>query len=325
MTALSTQDILVLQALGAQAKLARSRLEHDRAVHAVLLIAQQHRDAEIGWATLARAIGISASTLRAWRRRDRPAKRALPAPTAPPHVRPRPAAGKGAGQADGTSLDATDRLVTSQSQLTDLATISASITTESLSIAEGIAVRPARRRVLIFTGDPRPGRNVFDPEAALIRDQLQATTIGHRHVAMIGLGEIASSIDRERPAVLHVCAHRGNGGLALSLEGKPLFVDPHDLANAIERARCRPRCAILNFCSSAEIAARLARRIPAVIAWPGPVEDEQAACFAGQLYRHIASGIRLLQCVTEAAHVVITCWPQLEAPALHGTWHDPVM
>jgi transposase-like protein len=299
-------------------------LEHDLAVYVVVQVARQYRDAGIRWATLARAIGINASTLRAWRRRDHHPKEILPAPTVPPNIMRRSATPTRAEAAQRTSLSTTD--IHNESQITNLTTTSNSMTTASLSVTtDAAAVRPPRRRVLVLTGDPRPGGNLFDPEVAFIRDRLQATTIGHRHVAMIGLSEVSSSIDQERPAVLHICAHRGSGGIALSLEGTPFFIDPHDLGEAIERARHSPRCAVLNFCSSEEIARRLTPRMPAVIAWPGPVEDAQTACFARELYQQIATGIRLHQCVAEAAHVITTCWPQLEAPVLHGTWHDPVM
>ena len=92
---------------------------------------------------------------------------------------------------------------------------------------------------------------------------------------MVELGEIAGTIDRERPAVIHVSAHNGLGGVALALNHQPLRVDPHQLASAVERARHRARGIVLNFCSSQEVGVRLARSIPAVMAWPGPMPVAQ--------------------------------------------------
>ena len=132
-------------------------------------------------------------------------------------------------------------------------------------------------------------------------------------------------IDRERALVLHVCAHRGDGGLVLSDDGRPLHVDPQEVAGAIERARHRSRCAILNFCASSEIAPRLVRLIPAVISWPESVEDDQAACFSNQLYRMITNGARIADAVSESARLVANRWPELAPPALQGAWRDPVL
>lgn len=323
--ALLAEETLRLQALGALVKDAHSRAERDVHIDTVLLVVHQHRDAGITWAVLARALGISSSTLRDWRRRDRPTKPTLPervpAMVIQPVQRPR----EEPSRLLTRSTDAATSLSVTQVQhASQTASSSAVSVARSSNLATPAGV-PPRRMVLVLTGDPRPGGNLFDPEVARIRDRLHGMSVRHRHVAMIGLGEIAGVVDQERPAVLHLCAHRGPGGLALSLDERPHFVTPDDVAAALERARHAPRCAILSFCSSIEIAARLARRIPAVITWPGQVEDEQATCYVGQLYRHVVAGVRLPDAVTEAGRVVATCWPELAPPALRGRWGDPVM
>lgn len=323
--ALLAEETLRLQALGALVKDAHSRAERDVHIDTVLLVVHQHRDAGITWAVLARALGISSSTLRDWRRRDRPTKPTLPervpAMVIQPVRRPR----EEPSRLLTRSTDAATSLSVTQVQhASQTASSSAVSVARSSNLATPAGV-PPRHRVLVLTGDPRPGGNLFDPEVAQIRERLHGTFIGHSHLAMISLGEIAGVVDQERSTVLHLCAHRGPGGLALSLDGQPHIVAPDDLADALERARRAPRCAVLSFCSSIDIAARLARRIPAVITWPGQVEDEQAACYANQLYRHIIAGVRLPDCVTEAGHVVATRWPELDPPTLRGRWNDPVV
>lgn len=298
---LTTEEMLRLQALGALVRASHRRRERDLHIDTVVLVVRQQRDAGVPWPTLARAVGFSASTLRRWRRRDRQEKPSVPVRTEPTIPEPDRGPRSGSGPPAGPSADATSTAHISQSQHLNRASTANSVSSSGTSsVGWSAESRPTRRRVLILTGDPRPGGNTFDPEVACIRDRLNGTTVGHSHLAMISLGEIATGIDRERPAVLHICAHRGLGGLALGMDGREHVVSPDDLAEAIERARHRPRCAVLSFCSSAELAPRLARRLPAVITWPGPVEDDQAACFTGQLYRQIACGVRLPAGVTEA-------------------------
>jgi hypothetical protein len=330
--ALPPEEILRLQALGDLVR--RSHDSRERAVHidTLLLVARQHRDAGVRWAVLARAIGISSSTLRRWRLHDRPAKPISPDRATVTIPGPNQQRSDRHGLPARHPAEVTGSLYASQSQhANQTTTANQTATTNSHAViglsstASATPGLPPRRRILVLTGDPRPGGNTFDPEVASIRDCLHATSVRHRHVTMIGLDEIATVLDQERPAVLHVCAHHALAGLPLSLDGRPHWVSPDDLAAAIGRSRHRPRCAVLSFCSSLEIASHLARRIPAVVAWPGPVEDEQAACCAGRLYRHIAAGTTLPAGVTEAGQVVATRWPELRSPALYGRWRDAVL
>ena len=75
--ALTADEILRLQHLGALVRRAHTRSERSVHVDTVLLVVRQHREVGITWSSLARAVGVNASTLRRWRRRDRPVKGVL--------------------------------------------------------------------------------------------------------------------------------------------------------------------------------------------------------------------------------------------------------
>src|SRR5262245_2548276 len=93
-------------------------------------------------------------------------------------------------------------------------------------------IRPAAAFALVLTGDPRPGKNVFDVEVSMIRQHLPLGS-RYEHLAMIELGEIAATIDRCQPTVLHIVAHRSETGVMLSKRQDPFAVDVVDLAEAI--------------------------------------------------------------------------------------------
>lgn len=318
---LSVEEVLRLQGLGARVRNAGSRIERDLAIDATMVVARRHRDTPVAWTTLARSIGIGDSTLRRWRRRNAPPVAPLPPVDPPTILQDSGPSHAEAGVETEPSLGASGELAANLS--TPESTVSNSVDSTVRTLID-IADVPARRRVLVLTGDPRPGRNVFDVEVARIRLEL-GTSIGHPHIAMVELGEIAKNIDRERPAVIHVAAHRGSGGIALSLRDRTLFVDPHALLDAIERARHRPRCVVLNFCRSDEVADRLSRTAVSAVTWSGQFYDEQAVCFTGEFYRQMAQGAQLPRCFEEAKHLTATLWTDVTGPNLHGSWRDPLL
>jgi hypothetical protein len=328
---LPAEQILHLQALGARVRHAGSPVERELAVHDALDAAWRLRDAGIAWTGLS---GVTRD------QRDHPAppapagahRQAATARPGPPQILPTADTGPGGDPRAGLDCaghTAADRYAHGHTSSTG------SILAHSLSSAGQSALSGTtsgrsrlavpRRAVLVLTADPRPGPNTFDPEVENMRRWLDVASVDLRHLAMVGLGEVARAVDREQPAIVHVSAHRGLGGLALTMNGNAHFVDPGELAAALERAQHRPRCTVLGFCASDDVAGRLTRSTPSVISWPGPVDDRQSACFTGELYRQVAAGDPLPRCVEEASHTARSHWPSLDPPILHGRWRDPVL
>jgi hypothetical protein len=139
----------------------------------------------------------------------------------------------------------------SQSQSQTL-TFTASV---SISARGGAEIRDAltpssgTRRVLVVSGDPRPAKNFFGPEAAAIRRCLSSAYIDVRELACIELGELARYLDELCPSVLHIAAHSSFGGISLSLDGLPLSVGYEAFTATVKRS-FRPRLVVMNLCGS---------------------------------------------------------------------------
>lgn len=181
----------------------------------------------------------------------------------------------------------------SWAQATPSSSLSAPVTSAP---ASGLASRQA---VLVLTGDPRRGGNVFDLEVA--------------------------AIDRARPVVLHVSAHNGCGGVVLSSHGREHIADPVEVADAIDRADHRPTCIVLGFCGSDLIACQVARTTPAVISWPGGVSDEQGTYFADEFYRQLVMRGSLGRAFREGCVMVNSRCVGIAAPVLRSRWHGPLL
>lgn len=143
--------------------------------------------------------------------------------------------------------------------------------------------------VLACTGDPRPGRNDFASELAVIRDRVEPRFIMTERT-MIELAELPDCVDRSRPAVLHVAAHSQDGALFLSHRGEPISIQHAHLVKALLLARHRPSILVLNFCGSLALHPHAQQVSTAVVCWPDRVNDKQCREFADRLYRGLAAG-----------------------------------
>jgi transposase-like protein len=298
---------------------------------------------------MSRALGVSPSTLRRWRQLDAvpkpaPGRQGPPLTPLPPLTERARAASAAiavgltdsaflsasSASASSASTSASAQSVPSSGRESAAASISAWVreapSASSSSRADGSAPGLASRQaVLVLTGDPRRGGNVFDLEVAAIRRQLFSGLVTSRHLVMIELGEIAAAIDRERPVVLHVSAHNGCGGVVLSSHGREHIVDPVEVADAIDRADHRPTCVLLEFCGSDLVARQVARTTPAVISWPGEVSDEQGTYFAEEFYRHLAMRGTLGRAFREGCASVNSRCAGIAAPVLRSRWQGPLL
>lgn len=288
---------------------------------------------------MSRALGVSPSTLRRWRRLDVVAKSA-PARWGSPFPALTEAAGATStftlGQSEPALLSSSysSSYSSSSAPSRDSESVAAPIPAWARTVPDSSPSAPAAgasaqgiicQSVLVLTGDPRRGANVFDLEVAAIRRQLVPGLVTSQHLAMVELGEVAAAIDRARPLVLHVCAHSGCGGVVLSSHGREHIVDPVEVANAIDRADYRPACVVLGFCRSDLVASQVARTVPAVISWPSELSDEQGTCFAAEFYRHLVMHGSLERAFGEGSAMVNSRCSGVAAPVLRSRWHGPLL
>jgi hypothetical protein len=146
----------------------------------------------------------------------------------------------------------------------------------------------------VISGDPRPGGNMFGPEAAIIRRHMSPAYVDVRERACIELAELSYELDTLRPTVLHIAAHSAFGGLFLSLNGSARCVGYEAVAAIIERS-FRPRLIVLCACGSHKPSRSLTKLVGALITWPALIDDDLCRLFAGQLYLSLAHGGRSLQ------------------------------
>ncbi|MCM2428565.1 hypothetical protein [Streptomyces sp. RKAG337] len=173
-------------------------------------------------------------------------------------------------------------------------------------------------KVLYVSGDPRPGRNNFGPEAACIRQSLAGSYVLLAEMACVGLPEICPALDAHAPVALHIAAHSSFGGIHLTQEGKDLCIAHEAFCAQIARARFPPRLAVLNFCDSTPLGNELAQTVATVISWPSALSDVQAQIFAQQLYRSLAIGRSVGDSCKDAVSALTGPAPDLPSPVLHG-------
>lgn len=334
--ALPAADQLALQRLGRAVRSAGSAVERTLAAARAVQACRAHRDAGVTWTTMSRALGVSPSTLRRWRQVDIVSKPAPVRPRSPlPPLTEAPGAtGTSTGGWPDSGFPSASASASAQSAPSSggesaaasiLAWVREAPSSSSSAPTAGSAPGRARQEVLVLTGDPRRGGNVFDLEAAAIRRRLVPGLVTSRHLAMIELGEIAAAIDRERPVILHLSAHNGCGGVVLSSHSREHIVDPVEVAAAIGRADHQPACVLLGFCGSDLVAPQVARTAPAVISWPGEVSDEQGTCFADEFYRHLTMHGTLGRAFREGCATVNSRCAGVTPPVLRTRWRGPLL
>jgi len=241
----------------------------------------------VTWRSISVAIGVSVTSLRRWR------ITAPPRPTPPTPMPNRlvflpvtpPPTGVRIGQVEPIRIrrEAGERLVT-EWQLPPRAEFAG----PRLSTSEVTAVRwdtatvspvASTRRVLVATGDAQPGSNRFDREVAAIRKALELSAITVIERACVDPSEVTRHLSVHRPTVPHLSAHNAHGAVGLAIDGQTLWVDQYDMGNALVQGPA-PRLTVLNICASHTLANALIGWCPAVLYWPGTVDDDEARKFS---------------------------------------------
>lgn len=256
------------------------------AVTMVVWTAKAHRTVGVRWSDIATALGVTDTTLRRWRRADDAKPTSIPSAVAPTaHTRLPGAPDPPAAPHRYVTQTLSAHVSQNQSQHISSTESAYSRWPTAASTQPGSHTR----RVLVVTGDPRPGGNLFGPEAAVIRDRLSSAYVEVYERACIELGELSRELDNLRPSVLHLAAHSAFSGLFLSLDGNAWSVGYDAFAAIIEQS-FRPKLVVLNICDSHDLSRTLRGLVNALITWPGQTDDGRCRTFAGQLYKALASG-----------------------------------
>jgi hypothetical protein len=315
---LTASQISWLRQLAGTVRAAPTRRERTALITVVMRELWRHRDHGVSWSEIAIALGVTAKTLRRWRRIDdaKPMSLSRPTVASPSHIELPRSPGRRSDSTGSEFETISARMSQSQSQTLTF-TVSASISARGGTEIRG-ALTPSSgtHRVLVVSGDPRPGNNSLDLELAEIRWCLSSAYIDVQELPFIELSELGRYLDELCPSVLHVAAHSSFGGISLSLDGSPLSVSYEAFIATIKRS-FRPRLVVMSVCGSHALSGGLTGLVESLITWPDVVDDNQSRVFARQLYHALAAGRTVGQAYDDS-FTILERWPGLYPPVLTG-------
>lgn len=166
--------------------------------------------------------------------------------------------------------------------------------------------------VLVVTG-PQRQRNRFDREIAHMRASLSGIPMSER--VSISAHELAACMRRDRPAVLHVCAHSSDELLALHVDGRIHWASFAVVADVLLRLPA-PTLLVLNVCNCGALADLLATWATTTVYWADPIDDDTARSFSSPFYEALLGG----ESVSDAVAIARADTPQLlgQSPRING-------
>lgn len=319
---LTATEIGWLRQLALIVRAAPTDRDRTGAVMIVVRKARAHRATGVRWSDIATALGVTDTTLRRWRRADDAKPTSVPRATEPTGHTRLPGAPDPPAAPHRYAMQTLSAPVSQSRSQHIHSTESAYSRWTSRPTATRTQPGSHTRRVLVVTGDPRPGGNLFGPEAAVIRDRLSSAYVDVRERACIELGELSRELDQLHPSVLHLAAHSAFSGLVLSLDGVAWSVGYDAFAAMIERS-FRPQLVVLNRCDSHALSHLLRGLVEALITWPGQTNDDSCRAFAGQLYKALGFGDTVAQAHANSCAALEDQLPH--APLLTGTGHGTAL
>ena len=318
---LTATEIGWLRQLALIVRAAPTDRDRTDAVTIVVRKARAHRATGVRWSDIATALGVTDTTLRRWRRADDAKPTSVPRATEPTGHTRLPGAPDPPAAPHRYAMQTLSALVSQSRSQHIHSTESAYSRWTSRPTATRTQPGSHTRRVLVVTGDPRPGGNLFGPEAAVIRDRLSSAYVDVRERACIELGELSRELDQLHPSVLHLAAHSAFSGLVLSLDGVAWV-------GRVRRVRSDDRAVVvqlvvLNRCDSHALSHLLRGLVEALITWPGQTNDDSCRAFAGQLYKALGFGDTVAQAHANSCAALEGRLPH--APLLTGTGHGTAL
>ncbi|GAB3685265.1 hypothetical protein GCM10027589_54280 [Actinocorallia lasiicapitis] len=299
---------------------------HERGIAIAMALdaALRHRQAGFSRAELARALRLPEADIRDHLDRTT-------AKPQPPRAPPRPEILQDREE-DGFRNTVTSWSGTSSNWSQSLFQSSTNAISQVTSLAQvdgfpGTRVAAAARHatgVLVVSGDPRPGENLFGPEVRAIRRIVEAARLGFWELTCPEPQELPAKLTAHRPDVLHLCAHHENSGIALTgSDSVPLWTDHDTFTDLIHELPTPPKLIILSVCASTPIALKIKTAEIAVVSWPGVTYDSTAALFAEAFYQALAARMDLTAAVRAGTVTASARVPAFPAPALHGSTASP--
>jgi hypothetical protein len=288
------------------------------AIRLVVYHAERLNRDGVMWRSISVAVGVSVTSLRRWRITTPPRSTPptpmptrltfLPVTPPPSGLRIRPI------EPIPIRQEAGERLATEWQH-----PLRAELAAPRVSVSDVAPVRrdtttvfpvAATRRVLIATGDAQPGSNRFDKEVATIRKALELSVITVIERTCVDPSEITRHLSAHRPTVLHLSAHSAYGAIGLAVDGQTHWIDQNLIRIALTQGPA-PRLTVLNICASQMLANALIGWCPAVLYWPGVVDDDQARKFSDALYRSFAIGMTIAKATASSLPVCGEVPPRL--------------
>lgn len=138
--------------------------------------------------------------------------------------------------------------------------------------------------------------------------ELSAITVIER--TCVDPSVVTRHLSAHRPTVLHLSAHNAYGAIGLAVDGQTHWVDQNLIGIALAQGPA-PRLTVLNICASQILANALIGWCPAVLYWPGAVDDDQARMFSVALYRSFAIGMTIAEATASSLPVCGEVLPRL--------------
>ena len=178
-------------------------------------------------------------------------------------------------------------------------------------------------RVLLMSPDPRDearlrlGEERREMEDAILRTRFRGSLELH-DVASCRVRDIASTLDRYDPNILHFSGHGDNSELVFENDrGEAIAVNKVALANLLGSQE-NLKLVILNACYSRDQAQPIADKVGYVVGMEGSILDEDSIAFSREFYAALGHG-RTFEAAFERAKLVMALTTTMEPHLLKRT------
>ncbi len=164
-----------------------------------------------------------------------------------------------------------------------------------LSIMVSIELKPAMKKILILTSNPRNDlkldREIKDLQNVLKRSQNQSQ-FETKFEPEVHPEELQDLFLEHEPRIVHFCGHgTGEQGLVLQNQaGQEQLVSTPALSNLFELVEKEVECVVLNACYSEVQAEAIVQHINYVVGMSHEIRDDAAIVFATGFYRALGWG-----------------------------------
>lgn len=153
-----------------------------------------------------------------------------------------------------------------------------------------------KKKVLILAANPedsttlRLAKEVREIEQ-IFKASLKRDTFDLKDLGAVQYQDLDSAMLEQKPRIVHFCGHASSQGIMLQDNNEQgHFVGLETLSELFKIHADQVECALINACSSEELAKAISQHINYVIGMKRAVEDEAAIAFTCGFYRAIGAG-----------------------------------